>query len=447
MTPLESRTNVKVARREDRSRHRIVTMALLLAWLLLVVGAERAMAASSKACTGGGFALVLADGTTVAGERDGAVPAAALGQRFLVRGRYVEFTVDAATFGVRDYTLTGAPNPLDMTGGRRTAVFAAKTPDLGGRMLTSDATVELRDEDLVIQRAGAGVSMKIQAKDCAQGGIFQMEPERADSAPTIITHTLADGVFYFDNPFFRERIGQVLAGVEVSVRVNFANDVSRDFVGRDSAQVAEKLSQTGRTSVWSVASGGRMGGVLGEDAVEVAPPATDCVEDCQAQNQVRGRFAVLGFPFPVPAASRLTGAGTPAGAAALAVTAPAPAAGAIQAAPSSSPTLAAGRVGASSPTLATPSSRFAAPMLRRSGRSVVVRAPGGARVVRVAVFRLRAGRAARRVAMREYTLKGGRRTLRVRVTRRPGRYEVRARAGRTSTRLGAVARLRLRITA
>ena len=56
---------------------------------------------------------------------------------------------------------------------------------------------------------------------------------------------------------------------------------------------------------WDVASGGRMGFVTGEDAVEVANPPTDCVEDCQAQNQVRGRLAVLGFPFPVPAGSRL----------------------------------------------------------------------------------------------------------------------------------------------
>jgi len=57
--------------------------------------------------------------------------------------------------------------------------------------------------------------------------------------------------------------------------------------------------------VWDVASGGRMGFVSGEDAVEVANPPTDCVSDCQAQNQVRGRLAVLGFPFPVPAGSRL----------------------------------------------------------------------------------------------------------------------------------------------
>ena len=58
-------------------------------------------------------------------------------------------------------------------------------------------------------------------------------------------------------------------------------------------------------SVWDVASGGRMGFVTGEDAIEVANPPTDCTHQCQAQNQVRGRLAVLGFPFPVPAGSRL----------------------------------------------------------------------------------------------------------------------------------------------
>jgi hypothetical protein len=49
-----------------------------------------------------------------------------------------------------------------------------------------------------------------------------------------------------------------------------------------------------------------MGGVTGEDATEVAPPATACTQDCQAQNQVRGQAVVLGAPFPVPAANRFT---------------------------------------------------------------------------------------------------------------------------------------------
>jgi len=38
----------------------------------------------------------------------------------------------------------------------------------------------------------------------------------------------------------------------------------------------------------------------------VANPPTVCTHQCQAQNQVRGRLANLGFPFPVPAGSRLT---------------------------------------------------------------------------------------------------------------------------------------------
>jgi hypothetical protein len=49
-----------------------------------------------------------------------------------------------------------------------------------------------------------------------------------------------------------------------------------------------------------------MGMVSGEDATEVANPPTACTHQCQAQNQVRGRLANLGFPFPVPAGSKLT---------------------------------------------------------------------------------------------------------------------------------------------
>ena len=43
-----------------------------------------------------------------------------------------------------------------------------------------------------------------------------------------------------------------------------------------------------------------MGFVTGEDAVEMAPSPTECVQNCQAQNRVRGRSVKLGFPFPAP---------------------------------------------------------------------------------------------------------------------------------------------------
>ena len=133
-----------------------------------------------------------------------------------------------------------------MTGGRFTPVFASKVPDHRGLALTSAITVELDEEDLELSRTGTGLSMKIQAKDCAQGGIFQMEPQRSDGTATRITHTLATSAtpgltpFYFDNPNFRARVGQFLGSdctsvvtgppsqfcVQVTARVNIANDLS-----------------------------------------------------------------------------------------------------------------------------------------------------------------------------------------------------------------------------
>jgi hypothetical protein len=287
-------------------------------------------AASSKGCTGGGFRITLGDGGVVgAAKLRTTLAANRLGTTLQVRGRYVEFDIDTATFGIRNHTFTGAANPLDMTGGRRIVAFASKVPDHRGLSLISSAGLDLKEEDLVISRTGPGLSMKIQAKDCAQGGLFQMEPERADGTATRITHTLGADAFYFDNPNFRAREGDALpykdTTVTVTPRVNFATELSPRFVGRDSPQVATRVLQgcvntvpaprqpggtaqvdhCGGVSVWDVASGGRMGGVFGEDSTEVAPPATACTEDCQAQNRVRGQAVVLGLPFPVPTASRL----------------------------------------------------------------------------------------------------------------------------------------------
>jgi hypothetical protein len=314
----------------------VVISPLLAIALSLTIDDHRLEAAASAGCEGGGFSIVLPGGAVMSGEQRTSIPAGALGTSFVVRGRYVEFEVVSNSFALRNYALTGAANPLDITGGVRTVIFSRKTPDHRGLVLTSDVALELKDTDVVLERVGRGLSMKIQAKDCAQGGVFQMEPERDDGGTTDITHVLATAaapdassltVFYFDNPNFREREGDVVpfkdTTVTVTPRVNFANDFSPEFVGRDSPQVATRVAQgcpnqiqrrdgtfttvdhCGGVSLWRVASGGRMGVVLGEDATEVAPPATNCVENCQAQNQVRGQAVVLGFPFPVPDSSRL----------------------------------------------------------------------------------------------------------------------------------------------
>lgn len=331
------------ARQLTRARPTLLALGAIVAacfWLGLFV--DRAAAAASAGCEGGGFSLVLPGGGTISGNQKVVVPAATLGSTFLVKGKYVEFTVVSGSFGVRNWTLTGAANPLDITGGRRTVVFASKIPDHRGLVLTDGVDLELKDGDLVMRRTGTGLSMKIQAKDCANGGVFQMEPARGDGGRTLITHVLAEGVFYFDNPNVRDRLGEripcsgILADgtlvacqganadgtVTVTARVNFANDLSSSFVGRDSPQVADRVavdcantipnpfhpgtvSHCGGVTQWNVASGGRMGQVMGEDSTEIAPAAKVCTANCTAQNRVQGRALVVGFPFPVPDAVRL----------------------------------------------------------------------------------------------------------------------------------------------
>lgn len=291
-----------------------------------------ASAASSQGCEGGGF-TALGHGPGFKGT------VAAPAGRFRVQGRYAQFDVDPADFAVYDQAFTGAPNELDQTGETFTPIYASKKPDHRGLVLTSPITVEFKDTDVVLSRTGPGLSMKLQAKDCASGGIFQMEPSRSDGTRTRIVHRLAPTAFYYDNPNFRAHLGEFLGSectsvqsgppsqfcVRVTPRVNIGNDISPDFVVRDSAQVATRIRQLacgpdftnnlglaetrdhcGGMSVWDVASGGRLGMVTGEDATEVANPPTTCTQDCQAQNQVRGRLAVLGSPASVPAGSRLT---------------------------------------------------------------------------------------------------------------------------------------------
>lgn len=305
------------------------TFALALTSLALATPAH---SASSKGCEGGGF-------TALGHSPDFSGSVAAPAGRFRVQGRYTQFDVSPSDFAVFGQAFTGAPNELDQTGGHFIEIYASKVPDHRGLKLTSPINVEISGTDITLSRTGPGLSMTLQAKDCANGGIFQMEPERGDGTRTRIVHTLGAGSYYYDNANFRARLGQFLGSgctsvetgppgqfcVRVTPRVNIGNDVSRDFAVRDSAQVATRilqpacgpdftnnlgLSETrdhcGAMSVWDVASGGRLGMVTGEDATEVANPPTTCTHQCQAQNQVRGRLANLGFPFPVPGGSRLT---------------------------------------------------------------------------------------------------------------------------------------------
>jgi hypothetical protein len=247
-----------------------------------VVATTTASAATSTGCEGGDYRVTTPTGQTLSGSSGWKLAARTLPahSRLQVTGRYTEFAVDVSTFAVFDYTLTGADNPLGMTNGVRTPVFASKVPDLGTQTLDAgDLEVKLAPDTIELRRAGSVDKMKIQAKDCVTGGIFQMEPE----APTAvrITHTLAPGISYFVNPY--------------TGKVNLGN--GDQLRGKDSPQVATRVSQTATQTVWSVGSGGRMGGVLGEDAVELSAGASPCVQQCQAQNQVQGSLPVTDPAF------------------------------------------------------------------------------------------------------------------------------------------------------
>jgi hypothetical protein len=53
-------------------------------------------------------------------------------------------------------------------------------------------------------------------------------------------------------------------------------------------------------STWTVQAGGRMGFVLGEDAVEASTPS-QCTESCQARTRVQGTIEVADGALPAGA--------------------------------------------------------------------------------------------------------------------------------------------------
>jgi hypothetical protein len=253
---------------------RAVLAAVTLAAPVVLVGTP-AQAATSTGCTGGGFAVTTPDGRTSSGRTTVKLSTATLAHDAVlrVRGRYVEFDVAPVTGNVYRYVYTGADNPVSMTPGVRTPVWDSKTLDLGP-VLRSDVEVRVDGPDLVVLSRGRTAKVKVQAKDCATGGIFQQEAEAA--AAVTATHTLAQGMYYYVNPY--------------TGKVNFGNGTA--FRGKDSAQVATRQSQTDTTTVWRIEPGGRMGQVLGEDAVEASAGPSVCVTDCQAQNRIRGSLPV-----------------------------------------------------------------------------------------------------------------------------------------------------------
>jgi hypothetical protein len=294
---------VPLARTLSRTALRRPTRAAgrtaLVAAAAIVVSATTLLAAptaSAKAAPTGDFAVVV-NGTTYnpAAGKDVKLSNLTPTGRIAVRGVNVRFDIDVATFGVYGYTLTGAPS-ADRMVTAPTVVFASKVPTLtaaqrsGARL----SQLEVKDDSLVAILSTSAGKLKVQAKDAPQGGIFQMEPEFA--GPVTLTHVLGPTLFYFVNPY----TGKINFGDGLNP-VTSGSGAHQMLLGKDSPQVATKTSQTATTTTWVVQPGGRLGGVLGEDAIELSAGATSCTSQCQAQNQIRGSVPVPPLPTnPTP---------------------------------------------------------------------------------------------------------------------------------------------------
>ena len=255
--------------------------------------------ASGKTSAGGDFAVTVA-GKTYNPESGKSIKLKdiAAGSVVAVRGRNVGFDIKVADLGVYNYTLTGAPDTQRMVT-KPTVIFASKVPTLTAAQLAGStiSQLEIKDDTLVVIFGTKLGKYKIQAKDGAQGGIFQMETEFA--APVEFTHVLGAGLFYFVNSF----TGKINfgTGVDAVTPAQDAVNYHQMLLGKDSPQVATKTFQSGTTTKWIVQPGGRLGGVLGEDAIELSQGATNCTSQCQAQNQIRGSLPVPPNPVnPTP---------------------------------------------------------------------------------------------------------------------------------------------------
>lgn len=274
-------------------RAAVLVTTLLAASALLLTAAP----AQAKTSASGGDYAVTVNGTTYnpAAGKDVKLENLAVSGPVTVSGRHNRFTIDPSTLGVYDYTLTGAADAQRMVT-TPTVVFASKIPTLTPAQLSGVrlSRLEVKDDAVVAIFTTSAGKLKIQAKDGAQGGIFQMEPEFA--APVEIVHTLAPGVFYFVNEF----TGKVNFG-DGKDAVASGADAHQMLLGKDSPQVATKTFQSGSVTKWVVQSGGRMGGVLGEDAIELSAGATNCTSQCQARNRINGSLPVPPNPTnPTP---------------------------------------------------------------------------------------------------------------------------------------------------
>ena len=325
-----------ISKGRARSRTFITGLLILVAGLAMLPTA--AHAASSAGCEGGGFWLRLGDGSTLSGDQQrhrAGEPA----DRHAAGPRQVQ------RLGPRrgrpsgsSTTPSRAPRTRSsITSGQRVVAFASKVPDHRGLSLSGPAQVRHRrgePRDLprgqrpVDEAAGQGLRPGRRLPDGA--GALRRHAHahhphagcRARSTSTTRTSGRARATrCRTRTPRSRSRRGSTSPTTSAAVRRprqpagRHPRDAGmREHRSRPAAAGRDRERRPLRRRV-GVGRGQRRahGRRVGEDSTEVAPPATTCTHQCQAQNRVRGQSVVLGFPSPVPDASRLSRASPPEG--------------------------------------------------------------------------------------------------------------------------------------
>jgi hypothetical protein len=232
----------------SRLRAALAAVALLASVFLLHAAPAFAQ---GKDCSGA-FTVTLSDGRSFSGAQADFSVTVGAGLTAQVRGKFVSFDVNLDTFRVTNYTLNSSA-----TGNRPAVIFASRTP-LNGRALSGKLQIDLNREQLDMRRSSGGFDMKIQAKDCSEGDIFDVEPE-ADFATSVeFEHVLGPEFAYC-----LDSLGRVMI---VSS--------SSPLVGREGPEAAARTFPDGaaivgtRVSRWLVQNGGEVDLLTGGEALQ-----------------------------------------------------------------------------------------------------------------------------------------------------------------------------------
>ena len=211
------------------------------------------------------------------------------GQAANVVGKFVAITVNLDTLTLVNLTLRGAPDPTSLTPGDRELITgpapapppgAPPTPAAAGgessvAQLQGGLLVQLSPTaGLVLQRGSVGNSLKVQAKNCTHGEVVWFETGMGTT--TTLDLNLSAGLRNGQDEYGRTMF---TGGPGAYQYPSYTYQLNRHKMnGRMGAVGAIRTAVTNSTSRWSLQPGGRVGIVLGEEALEYTLPTGEKVD-------------------------------------------------------------------------------------------------------------------------------------------------------------------------